>query len=206
MANLSVIGFISNNLIIKMKFLKTFIIALILVVAIPKIASRPVVAQEASVLGASKIVFDNQLYIDGTQVLSPDKQISAKSNEPSFSGYTVPDVSIALTINSVTIDRKVTSDSKGFWLYKLDNKLETGKHTLKLNITDQSGKSSGEHLAATFMVPEVLGATALTDSTSVPTPNLNGFNYFTITASVFGLALILALLYLLLRRYRSRDN
>jgi hypothetical protein len=187
------------------KSIKTLLITVILLIGLTLPFQVKAQSFESGVLGASVLSFNNSLYVDGTQIESPTKEVETKSDQPLFSGYTIGDVSVTLIINSTTIERKVTSDNKGFWQYQLDQKLEPGVHTLKLNITDQSGKSSGEYLAATFVVSNVLGA-ATSSANLTPAPSLKTVNYFTITLSIFILILLLLLLYLLLKRLKKKNN
>ncbi len=156
----------------------------------------------SSVLGTSKIAPDAQLYIDGTLVENPEGEVPAKTNKPTFFGYTFENVKVEFTILSEPITGQTTSDSTGYWVKQLDTQLEPGVHTISLNLTDASGASTGAFLAGTFRIPEVLAANTQTSNT----PPLNKLNYLTITLIVGGIAFILALLYLLLRRYRGESN
>ena len=155
----------------------------------------------SSVLGASKIAPDAQLYIDGTLVENPEEVISAKTNKPTFFGYTFENVKVEFTVSSEPITGQTTSDRTGYWVKQLDTQLEPGIHTISLNLTDASGASTSAFLAGTFRVPEVLGA-----NTQINTkPPLNQLNYLTITLIVAGVAFILAFFYLILRRLHQAE-
>lgn len=155
----------------------------------------------SSVLGTSIIAPDYQVYIDGFLIEDPNKEILIGTNKPNFFGYTLSNVSVELIIQSEPIVRATTSDDKGYWIYQLDEQLEPGSHTLSLNLTDATGASTSAFLAATFKVPEVLGEAKT--SVSTPTPSLRQLNYLTVTLIVFGVALILALIYAIVKRKRS---
>ena len=153
----------------------------------------------SSVLGASKIAPDAQLYIDGTLVENPEEVISTKTNKPTFFGYTFENVKVEYTVASKSITEQTSSDGTGYWIKQIGTQLEPGTHTITLNLTDATGASTGAFLAGTFKVPEVLGANTQINTT----PPLNQLTYLTITLIVAGVAFTLAFFYLILVNNRK---
>jgi len=148
-----------------------------------------------SVLGAS-VVGEEGVSVDGYQIKDPEEPIAVDTAQPTFSGYTVPNVEILLIIRSEEIKAETLSDAKGFWKHALDNPLEAGQHTLSIQITDNRGKTSKESLVATFIVPEVKGEQiAIPVSDEVPLPKSPTINYLTITIGVLGVLTLLGIVY-----------
>ena len=151
-----------------------------------------------SVLG-TRVVGNQEVYIDGYEVEDPYASIFTDSTKPTFSGYTTANAEVLLIIASDPIEIETLSDASGYWLHAMENSLEAGQHTLSLKITDSSGIASEEILAATFITPEVKGEET-TASTDTPLPKTPRINYFSITLIVLGSLLLLGVAYFFLAR------
>lgn len=151
-----------------------------------------------SVLG-TKIIGDQEVFIDGYKIEDPEDPIVVYGTKPTFSGYTIANAEVLLIIASDPIEVETLSDANGYWFYTMENSLEAGQHTLSLKITDSSGIASEEILAATFIVPEVKGEET-TASTDTPLPKTPKINYLSISLIVLGSLALLGVAYIFLVR------
>ncbi|MBU1085428.1 MAG: Ig-like domain-containing protein [Patescibacteria group bacterium] len=151
-----------------------------------------------SVLG-TKIIGNQEVYIDGYEVEDPYASIFIDSTKPTFYGYTIANAEVLLIIASDPIEIEILSDADGYWFHAMENPLEVGQHTLTLKITDSSGIASEEILVATFNTPEVKGEEA-TVSTDTPLPKTPRINYLSISLIVLGSLLLLGVTYIFLAR------
>lgn len=135
-----------------MRNILSFVVFLLLTVSIVLGATATAQAL-SSVLGA-KVIGEEGIAINGQAVEAPHEVIEIDDSTPTFSGYTVPNVDITVTITSDPIVGHTLSDAAGYWSYAPDTPLDAGTHTLSLRITDQYHVTSDEVLAATFTVPE----------------------------------------------------
>jgi hypothetical protein len=155
-------------------------------------------------LGSSVLVCNPQLYIDGTKVVNPYAVIAAKSNKPSIFGYTQANVTVHLTIADNPGNRVTTTDSNGYWIYNTTQPLTMGTHKLYMSISDSTGATSSTQMVATFNVPAVLGASATNDTFTLPL--FFKLNTVAIATSLFAFVLLLTILYLLTRRFRTEPE
>lgn len=154
---------------------------------------------EGSTLGSSVIVPDSQLFIDGIKVENPEKIIEVSTNNPSFFGYTIPNVTIHLLIESNPIEGITTSDSKGYWIYNVEKPLPSGNHSLTLALRDYTNASSSPALAARFTI-----SPQPNDIQQVPLIKEQSLNlsYITIPFIIFGVIAGLIAAYMVAKRYR----
>lgn len=99
---------------------------------------------------------DNKVILkDKTQKLKieQDKQLT-------FTGTTIPNAFVTLTISSEPTIATTVSNDKGEWLYALPGPLEIGNHTIKIAVSDKYGKKVSESELVKFSI--VSGAKAVT--------------------------------------------
>lgn len=99
---------------------------------------------------------DNKVVLkDETQKLKieQDKQLT-------FTGTTIPNAFVTLTISSEPTIATTVSNDKGEWLYALPGPLEIGNHTIKIAVSDKYGKKVSESEIVKFSI--VSGAKAVT--------------------------------------------
>ncbi len=151
-------------------------------------------------LGA-KVAGGQEVSIDGYQVTDPKNPVVADSSRPTFSGYTIANAQVLLIISSDPFEAETLSDANGYWIYTMESPLGAGQHTLSLKITDSTGATSEEVLAATFIVPEVKGEETTTPAiTETPLPKTPRINYLTISLIVLGSLVLLGAIYAFLSR------
>ncbi len=99
------------------------------------------------------------------QILIPKKNQSLTNQKPQFSGTSLPNEKVEITIHSdEEITTQVTSDNNGNWTYKPPTNLSPGEHTITIKTRDSSG------ILITLMQSfTVLAAEAPISPTPIPT-------------------------------------
>ena len=157
--------------------------------------------------GSSIIIPNFQVYVDGTSADKPNTVITVGTNKPTFFGYSLRNVIVEITINTLQnklIRRSVTTDNNGYWYYTLNKTLSIGTYKLFINLIDATGASSGRMQVSTFNVPGVLGSS--TRMIIVPPASIKKLNYLTISLIVFFSVALLILFYALAKRHKHVDE
>ena len=91
---------------------------------------------------------------DGKVVLKDASQTLrfGESDIITFSGKTIPNVFVVLTISSEPILETILSDDKGSWSYTPPGPFEAGDHTIKIAVSDKDGKKISESEVISFKI------------------------------------------------------
>ncbi len=111
--------------------------------------------QEKKEIDFSISVLDNLL--ENKQIiLEEDRTIQFYTQTPLFSGKTIDNALIEITINSSKkIKDSTEANEEGFWHYQVQNPLEYGNHTIKIVINDPESDLFDERTYKFKIVPKV---------------------------------------------------
>ncbi len=102
------------------------------------------------------------------QIITPDNKETFEDQQPSFSGVAIPNQEIEITIHSnQKIITTLKTDSKGFWTFRPEEKLEPGEHTIIVKTRNKQGVL--QTLTRSFTV-YAAGSQFVEPSVSPPTP------------------------------------